>query len=170
MGILSIILSFFLLSSYNKNIKNEKSDLVDTIDQEIKFSPDSIFSLDSIVVNYWKSAEANGYRFNLTRDFLLIGSEYFYFHRKIKSDSIRKEFMNFINTFYIDKTEEIIISRNKLDYIESTHPSEIQAIGYKNKIEIFNEKTPMDEEEYDIEFNPKFLDFYEFLDSLVSNK
>ncbi len=132
------------------------------VNQEVKFS------LDSVVVIYWDSTEAEEYQFNINKDSLQIDSKYFSFYKKIKNERLIKKIINYIDIFYINKTKKIITSRNKHeDYIESVHSPIIQVIGYKDEIKVFDKETMMAEEMYDIEFNPKFLEFYEFLDSLI---
>jgi hypothetical protein len=60
----------------------------------------------------------------------------------INSIEDRNKFVNYINLFYIDCTEEIVLEKK-------------------------NNRTQIGEEEYDVEYNPKFLEFNKFLDCLV---
>lgn len=81
--------------------------------------------------------------------------------------SIKDSLIRNITQFYINKEEKIILGKTKRDYISSMDYPYIKVIGYSNKKEIFNEAIQIGDEEYDIEYNPKFLEFYNFLDSLV---
>lgn len=76
----------------------------------------------------------------------------------------------YISLFYISKEDNIVLNRTKRDYIESTDYPYIKVVGYQNKKEVFNVNTQIGDEEYDIEYHPDFIDFYEFLDSLVKEK
>ncbi len=131
--------------------------------------------IDSVVVVYWKSTEANEYQFYYSNKILQIrseyfGCEYFGFKKSVENKQSIQTFLKYVNLFYIDKEKKIILNRKKRDYLESTDYPNIKVIGYINKKEVFNVKTQIGEEEYDVEFNPKFLEFYEFLDNLVKQK
>jgi len=86
----------------------------------------------------------------------------------------KKETINqikrYLSIFYINREEEIELKRTKRDYIESTDYPYIKVIGYQNKKEIFNVNTQIGDEEYDIEYHPKFLEFYNFLNSLIKEE
>lgn len=82
----------------------------------------------------------------------------------------KSKIIEYVNQFYIDKEKKIILRRTKRGYLESTDYPYIKVIGYQNKKEVFNVTTQIGEEEYDVEYHPKFLEFYEFLDSLVKDE
>lgn len=82
-------------------------------------------------------------------------------------NNIKDSLISNITQFYINKEDKIILNKTKRDYIRSMDYPYIKVIGYRNKKEIFNEAMKIGDEEYDIEYNPKFLEFYEFLDLLV---
>lgn len=86
-------------------------------------------------------------------------------YKRNKRKSIRN-----INRFYIDKEAEIELKRTKRDYIESTDYPYIKVIGYRGGKEVFTTDTQIGEEDYDVEYNPQFLEFYKFLDSLVKKE
>ncbi len=160
MGILSIITALFFLNSCNQPANNEKvnSSKMD-VNQEIQVK------MDSIIIKYWKNTEANEYRFYYTNGQLHISSEYFDFEKKIEDDRIKSEFLNYVNDFYVGK-KPIILSERKEPTPVSDY-SVIEAVGYLEEKKTFEEKTILYS---NIEFNPKFLEFFKFLDSLVKKK
>lgn len=88
-------------------------------------------------------------------------------------NSIKDSLISNINHFYIDEKMEIKLNKEKRDYIRSMDYPYIKVIGYQNKKEILNKTTRIGDEEYEIDYNPKFLEFYEFyefLDSLVKEE
>lgn len=133
----------------------------------IEFKKEDQSKIDSVIVEYWKSTEANEYTFYYSDEILQISSGYFDFEKRIEDKHIRQEFKKYVNQFYIDKENKIILSRTKRDYIVSTDYPYIRVIGYKDKKEVFTVNTQIGEEEYDVEYHPQFIEFYEFLDSLV---
>lgn len=76
----------------------------------------------------------------------------------------------YLSKFYIVKEEKIELKRTKSDYIESTDYPYIKVIGYRGGKEVFTTETQIGEEDYDVKYNPQFLEFYEFLDSLVKKE
>ena len=165
MNILSIITALFFTISCNQPMNKEKKSL-----NMIEVKQEEQSKIDSVVVVYWKSTEANEYQFYYSDKILQIRSEYFGFKKSVENKQSIQTFLKYINIFYIDKEKEIVLNRTKRDYLESTDYPNIKVIGYKNKKEVFNINTQIGEEEYDVEFNPKFLEFYEFLDNLVKQK
>lgn len=73
---------------------------------------------------------------------------------------MNQAFSKYINQFYIDKEDNIILNRTKREYLESTDYPYIKVVGYQNKKEVFNVSTQIGEEEYDVEYHPEFLEFY----------
>ena len=69
--------------------------------------------------------------------------------------------------FYIDCTEEIVLEKKKRQYIVSTDYPDVVTEGYKDGKKIIYNRTQIGEEEYDVEYNLEFLEFYKFLDRLV---
>lgn len=91
------------------------------------------------------------------------------YKKECKKDIVN-QIKQYISKFYLNKEEKIILSKAKKEYLESTDYPYIKVIGYQNNKEVFNVNTQIRDEEYDIEYHPKFLEFYEFLDSLVKEK
>lgn len=165
MNILSLIMFLFFTISCNQSTNQEKTNLNMT-----EFKKEDQSKIDSIIVKYWKSTEANEYMFYYSDEILHISSEYFDFKKRIEDKHIRQEFKKYVNQFYIDKENNIILNRTKRDYIESTDYPYIKVVGYQNKKEVFNVTTQIGDEEYDIEYHPEFIEFYKFLDGLVKEK
>lgn len=166
MNILIISAMLYFLSSCDQPSSSSKaahSSIVE-MKQEIQIKA------DSIVVNYWKSTEANEYHFSYTKEKIEIRSAYFNVEKNINEARITQQFLRFINQFYIEKTEEIIQKRVKRNYLESTDYPRIEVIGYQGGKQMFKNRTQIGEEEYDIEYHPQFLEFYEFLDSLIKEE
>ncbi len=158
MGILSIITALFLLSSCNHFTKNEKLNANGIeINQEIE--------MDSVVVKYWEHTEANEYRYYCTKGLLYISSEHFGFEKKIEDEFVTSGFLTHVNDFYIDKKPIVLSEKNEPAPVSDY--STITVIGYFKGKKVFEEKTTLYST---LGFNPKFLDFYELLDSLVKQK
>lgn len=81
--------------------------------------------------------------------------------------SVRDSLISNINHFYIDEKMKVKFNKVKRDYIKSMDYPCIKVIGYRNRKKVFNKTTQMGDEEYEIDYNPKFLEFYELLDNLV---
>ena len=165
MDLLSIIIVLFFTISCNQPVNKEKTSL-----NMVELKQEDQSKIDSVVVKYWKSTEANEYLYYYSDEILQIRSEYFGFKKSVEDKQSIQAFLKYVNQFYIDKEKEIVLNRTKRGYLESTDYPYIKAMGYKNKEEVFNATTQIGEEEYDVEYHPKFLEFYEFLDNLVKVK
>ncbi|WP_310103379.1 hypothetical protein [Algoriphagus sp. 4150] len=162
MNILTITAMLYFLSSCDQPSSSSKaahSSIVE-MKQEIQIK------VDSIVVNYWKNTEANEYHFSYTKEKIEIRSAYFNFEKNVNEVRITQQFLRFINQFYIDKTEKIILSKEEEPAPVSDYPV-ISVLGYLNGKKIIEEKTNIYS---NIKFNPQFLEFYEFLDSLIKEE
>lgn len=160
-----LVIALFFTVSCNQSTSKEKTSL-----NRIELKQENQSKIDSVIVKYWKNTEANEYVFQYLDDVLQIKSEYFDFEKTINNKQINQIFLKYVNQFYIDKKDKIILSKTKRDHIESTDYSKIQVVGYQGYKEVFNKRTQIGNEEYDIEFHPKFLEFYEFLDTLIKQK
>lgn len=162
MNILTMAAMLYFFSSCDQPSSNSKaahSSIVE-MKQEIQIKA------DSIIVNYWKSTEANEYHFSYTKEKIEIRSAYFNFEKSINEVRITQQFLRFINQFYIDKTEKIILSKEEEPAPVSDYPI-ISVLGYLNGKKIIEEKTKIYS---NVEFNPQFLEFYEFLDNLIKEE
>ena len=91
---------------------------------------------------------------------------------KFEIESIEKknQFVNYINQFYIEKTEYIEKKRVPIkDPIVTDYPT-ITIKGFKNGKQVLTQSTSIGEESFEIEFNPKYIEFYKFLGKLISNE
>ncbi len=158
--VLSIITALLFLSSCNQPARNEKLS-----SNDIEISQEIQVKMDSIIVKYWKNTEANEYRFYYTKGLLHISSEYFGFKKKIEDEYIKNRFLTYVNDLYVSKKPIVLSQENEPAPVSEY--STITAIGYFEEKKVFEEETTLYS---NLEFNPKFLEFYEFLDSLVSNK
>ena len=93
-----------------------------------------------------------------------------YEEKKIIINSLEKRnrFVNYINKFYIEK-EKIIFSKKKTGYIRTIngYPTIIVKLFRKGDL-ILEQENEIGSETHKVEYNPKFIEFYEFLEELVS--
>ena len=163
MELISIITVFLFLGSCNQSSNEQNSKPIEA--EKIEIKQNKQFNIDSVFVHYWKSTEANEYYFRYTTGILKIKSEYFSFERKIENKGIYEQFLKFIDDLYVNN-EPIIFSRKEEPSLVSDYPI-IEVVGFLKGKQIFQEKTTLYS---NIEFNPKFLEFYEFLDNLVKKE
>ena len=81
----------------------------------------------------------------------------------IKSLEKRNQFANYINAFYIDKSAPIVLME-KLEPAPVTDYPWINIEGFRNGKKILAKKITLYS---NMVFNPKFLEFYEFLEELI---
>lgn len=80
------------------------------------------------------------------------------------------QLIRYVNQFYIDKKDDIVLKESRNDRSLLTDYPNIKVVGYKDEKEMFKKSIQLGEEGYDIECHPKFLEFYEFLDSLIKDE
>lgn len=163
----------------NKLISNENS--CDNQKDTIMMSD----QIDSVIVTYWRGVEANEYRYCYSNEIMQVNSEYTIwcysrelhkfiehsiFKRTIVDKHTIRKFKKYINKFYIDKDRSIVQRKIKRKFIVSTDYSWIDVIGYKNKEKVFNVKTQLGEDAYDVYYHPEFIEFCRFLDKLIESK
>ena len=165
MNLLTFLMTIFLLNSCDQ-AQEEKPLLIEN-NNMITNDKNKYFNLDSVYIEYWKSTEANEYYFQYSDNIIQISSLRFSFNKKISKETIVSEFLNYINRFYIEK-EKIIFSKKKTGYITSSHPPIITVKLFKKGDVVLEQETQMGSETHKIEYNPKFIEFYEFLDGLVT--
>lgn len=163
MNFLTMIAMLYLFGSCNQ--PSSSSETQHSNKEEMK--QEIQIEADSIVVNYWKNTEANEYHFSYTKEKIEIRSAYFNFEKTVRDELIIQQFLNYIHQFYLEKSERIIQKRIKRNYLESADYPYLQTVGYLKGKEVFKNRTQIGEEEYDVGYNPKFLEFYDFLDSLI---
>ena len=75
-------------------------------------------------------------------------------------------FINYIDMFYISETERIEYSRNKRGYfIVAEYPCWWGKIYMKDK-QVLKYYTQVGDENYDIEYNPLFVEFFHYLEGI----
>lgn len=121
---------------------------------------------DSIVVKYWKNTEANEYYFKCSSNTIEITSQYFAYRRNVSSKEIVNRFLTYINQFYINKTQPIILSKS-IEPSPITDYPVINVLGFKDGKEIVAKEITLYS---NIKFNPKFIEFYKFLDELITDE
>jgi len=126
-------------------------------------------NLDRIVIEYWDNINANTFVFVISNDsdITFYGEEVSKEIRHINSIAIHNHIVASVNRFYINKEEKIVLKRSKRNYLKSSEYPDIRVIGYREGKEVFNKHTQIGNEEYDLEFNPKFIAFYELLSGLI---
>lgn len=167
MNIISILTGFILIFSCGHS--PSKATAPFSIGKVIQERQQIEINIDSIVVKYWKSTEANEYSYRYNNKSLRIKGQYFGLNTKTSNPTTINKFINYINSFYIDKTERIILKKIKQPMMVTDYPI-ITVAGYKGGKQIFKEHTQIGSEDYEIKFNPKFLNFYKFLDHLTTLK
>ena len=107
------------------------------------------------------------------REFILNFSDmnfYGFFHNYEEKKIIinllekRNRFVNYINRFYIEKSDSIVLSKSSEPAPVTDYPF-IRVKGFKGEKEVLNKDVTLYS---NIEFHPKFIEFYEFLEELVS--
>ena len=129
-------------------------------------------NIDSVIIEYWNSFYANTFIFNVSNDsdIRFKGEKIFKEEKTVNSLEKHNRLMNYINQFYIDKEDEIILKKTLRGYIESTDYPFIKVIGYRENKEVFNKNVQIGEERYEIEYHPEFIEFYEFLERLIEDR
>lgn len=131
--------------------------------------------VEKVIIEFWDSYYANNFIFNIlsfdTETEITYKGETLFTEKQILKDSISSSrLIIYINQFYIDKKDNIVLTKSKNNEMLITDYPSIKVMGYKDKKEIFNVNTQIGDEEYDIEFHPKFLEFYNLLESLIKEK
>ena len=165
---ISVIIILFVHCSQRRekqfSLPEEKKDTISTDHKSISIS--YTIEYDSIIIAYWKSTEANKYYFKYSNDKVQITSEYSSFNRQLTDTLIIDKFKNYVVAFYVEKRDQIDYGPIDQPYIEEANYPMIKAQGFKKGKEIFNKETIL----YgNIKFNPKFIEFYEFLDKFISS-
>lgn len=160
--IMSLMLAFLSVSCNQLSHNTDSNKNMSIIEKQ-----SSQIGLDSVAVNYWRNADANEYILKYSNGEMQITCNYSSFEKRISDKGIIDKFISYIDDFFITKSEKIEYSRLKsLDPIVTDYAMLKFDIFLENK-QVVKESIQIGEEEYDIEYNPKFLEFYEFLDSLV---
>ena len=173
------ILAIFLLFSCNCFSHDGTSQRIESVSKTILFpnkdnvvefvSPKDIHlsEIDSVRVTYWKSTEARWFVFSYSNGGMCISECFGPFEKQISDKDIIVNFLSYLDSFFITKSDKIELSKVKRDdQICSNYPEISFELFLKNKSAI-KHRQEIGYEEYDVEYNPKFLEFYEFIDNLV---
>lgn len=160
--IMSLMFAFLAVSCDQLSHNTDSNKNMSIIEKQ-----SSQIGLDSVAVSYLRNADANEYILKYSNGEMQITCNYSSFEKLISDKDIIDKFISYIDDFFITKSEKIEYSRLKsLDPIVADYSMLKFDIFLENK-PVVKESIQIGEEEYDIEYNPKFLEFYEFLDSLV---
>ena len=154
--------------SKKDNKKEHTTTIISTDTIQLKLSK----NIENVIIEYWDNYYANSFIFEVKNKGKGVEVNYrgetLFKKRKTLTELITlNHLIGYINQFYIDKEVEIVLKRTKRDYIESTDYPNIKVIGYQRGKKIFSTKTQIGEEDYDVEYNPQFMEFYQLLDSLA---
>lgn len=139
-------------------------DIVDSINQYYLRC-----GLDSAVIEYYRSYDADCFIYNYSKGALSIKSIHTSFNKIITDKNVVNRFIRYVDVFFIAKTQKIHLVRlRSLDWIISDYPWLDYNLFVGDKQ--IHEKISMGEEGYDIEFNPLFLDFFNLLNEMVNSK
>ena len=90
------------------------------------------------------------------------------YKKQIRSDNVAySQLIQYINRFYIEK-EKIIFSKKKTGYITAADYPVITVKLFKKGDVVLEQENRIGSETHKVEYNPKFIEFYEFLEELVS--
>ncbi len=148
------------VSSIKNEAMQEKKIKVDTV----RLSKD----IDSVEVTCIFSGKHREFILNFS-DMNFYGFFRRYEEKKIIINSLEKRnrFVNYINRFYIEK-EKIIFSKKKTGYMTSNHYPVITVKLFKKGDVVLEQRNRIGSTTHKVEYNPKFIEFYEFLEELVS--
>ena len=169
--IITLLLSLLLVICnqclYNKTNKNTISEYNNNDSGDSLGIHKSLVGVDSVVVIYW-AIDANEYIFIYSQGNLQIhsSSKNPTFQKCISDSHIIDQFLDYIDIFFITKSETIVISKVKWDPIVTDYPDITFKLYFENEL-VHKQTIQYGEEGYDIEYNPKFVEFYTFLDNLV---
>lgn len=147
--IMTLVLTLYSSCTQQPSRSEELQQNIAKVKQEVQAKA------DSIVLNYWESTEANEYHFFYTKDKVEINSIYFNFEKSVNDEFTTSQFSSYINQFYLDKTEKIILSKKEEPAPVSDYPV-IAIVGYLKGKRVIEEKTTLYS---NVEFNPKFIEF-----------
>lgn len=152
-----VLIFLVVLVFYSFNTINDNNELNNFQKQSLK--------VDSIYISYERMAYANGVYLTYKNKLLYVKSGYNdTIYKVIKNKSLISKFLNYVRIFYIDKSESIILKKERRLLIIETEYSIIMAKIYSSNKQISTKKTYIGEPAYNIEYNQKFLDFCNFIE------
>lgn len=132
-------------------------------------SADTLSENESIEVRYWNSYEARLHILEYAKGELKLYCDDEELKSKISDINQVNQFVSLVKRFYIEKSEDIILIKEKLEYITSSNYSyiEIKVKNLKGEIQI-DERTQIGSEKYDVEYNPEFIKLYALIQELTN--
>lgn len=147
----------------NNTLISGKDSVVECAPKNNNYLPE----IDSAVVTYFPSTDARWLVISYSKEIILVSEFFSTFQKQLSDRVIVDTFLRYLDSFFITKSEKIEYSRvNRDDPICTDYPTLSFKIFLKNK-SVIEQTHQIGYEEYDVEYNPKFLEFYEFLDNLV---
>ena len=171
MSYLLCVLSFVILTSSctdsNNQEKMNKSVVAETTANTS--SSNSSKKYESIEIKYWNGYNGKVHKLKLEKGQLRVYCDV----NKVEFDIDKKDkkslLVRLVERFYIEKTDEIILFKKKSDVVTTSNYSSIEVkVKDKGKI-LVDERTQIGSEEYEIEFNPEFIELYELIQELTSS-
>lgn len=163
------ILSFVVLTTSCNNGKNQEM-INDSITTKKLISTDSSYSLKentSFEITYWSGYEARLHRLDYSNGILILYCDEDDFKSEIENKNHVKQLAYLIERFYINKTDDIILSSKKSAMITATDFSSIEIKVKDNGKLIVDIKTQIGSEKHEIEFHPDFIQLYELVQQLT---
>lgn len=158
---LRILILVCLLNSCDQQKKKESNEISKT--NKIHQTSNSI-KIDSVKIHFLSFTKAVDAKFTINNEGYNINGSNLHgdFKQKNNHGEEHSQLINYINLFYIKKTEEIVFSQSPSP--ESDYPV-IEVTGFLNDDIVFAEKEVLFD---NTEFNPIYLEFYNFLNDLLS--
>ncbi len=171
MSYLLCVLSIVVLTSSCSNGKSQKK-MDDNIVPETTYntsSSDSNKEFSSIEIKHWNGYVARLHRLEYSEDVLKLYCDEDDFKYEMDNTTQVNQLVDLIKRFYINRSDEIILSKKKSDVVTTSNYSSIEVkVMDKEKI-LADQKTQIGSEEYEIEYNPEFMKLYELIQELTSS-
>jgi len=157
---IAIILALTLSGGFYNYTVNLKSS-GNILHKEISYRP------DSVIIEYWGNIKPNEYKIKYHDGSLHVRGIYNDYSVDLKDNNIIDKFAYYADMFFISKTEKIVLSKTKRDNIVVSDYARLQITIYAENQKALDESIILGDDEYDIEYNPKFLEFYDFIYQLT---
>lgn len=166
-GILFLVSCGHMSFNTNGEVSNKKDGVIhitktDTIQSLL--SKD----IEKVIIEYWDNYYANNFIFEIisnknTTQIFYWGETLFTDKRSITELSLRNQLVDYINLFYIDKTENIILGINENEPIITESPF-LSVMIFQEGKQVSKENRKI---EHHIAYHACFIEFYKLLDSIV---
>ncbi|MBR1698333.1 MAG: hypothetical protein IJ714_00925 [Bacteroidales bacterium] len=168
--IITFLLSLMLIicnQCFSRKSENTLSECNNNVPDDSLVIHKTLVGVDSVAVIY-SAIDAYHYIFRYSQNQLQIhrSSNSDPFHQCLSDSHIIDEFLDYIDIFFVTQSETIETTRVTGDCIVTDYPNLLFKLFFENKL-VQKQSIQYGEEGYDIEYNPKFVAFYKFLDNLV---